>query len=79
MPEPTFEARADLPRGPVASGEERNRPGAEGRAKGLDTGREPRGLQSGIADQDCQVRCGSEHERVRNTPPAGAWNDITHD
>jgi hypothetical protein len=64
---------------PELASEKRNRPGAEGRAQGLDTGQEPRGLQSGIAAQDCQVRSGSEHEPVRNTPPAGAWNDTSHD
>jgi hypothetical protein len=64
---------------PEPTSEERNRPGAEGRATGLDTGQEPRGLQSGIADHDCQVRSGAAREPVRNTPPAGAWNDTSHD
>jgi len=64
---------------PEPGSEERNRPGAEGRAAGLDTGREPRGLQPGIADHDCRARSGTAHEPVRNTPPAGAWNDTSHD
>jgi hypothetical protein len=32
--------------------------------------------QPGIADADKKVRTGSEHEPVRNTPPAGDWNDV---
>ena len=33
-------------------------------------------VQPGIADADKKARTGSEHERVRNTPPAGDWNDV---
>jgi hypothetical protein len=33
-------------------------------------------VQKGIADADKKARTGSEQERVRNTPPAGDWNDV---
>jgi hypothetical protein len=33
-------------------------------------------MQPGIADADKKVRTGSEHEPVRDTPPAGDWNDV---
>lgn len=33
-------------------------------------------VQRGIADADKKARTGSEHEFVRNTPPAGDWNDV---
>jgi hypothetical protein len=32
--------------------------------------------QPGIADADKKARTGSEREPVRNTPPAGDWNDV---
>jgi hypothetical protein len=32
--------------------------------------------QPGIADADKKARTGSEREQVRNTPPAGDWNDV---
>jgi hypothetical protein len=32
--------------------------------------------QPGIADADKKARTGSEQEPVRNTPPAGDWNDV---
>ncbi|HEY8507946.1 MAG TPA: hypothetical protein VIL32_06300 [Steroidobacteraceae bacterium] len=50
-----------------------------GRAEGLDVGREPRGIQKHIADEDKKSRTGSTEEEVRNTPPAGPWNDISGD
>ena len=37
---------------------------------------EPRGVETHIADADKKARTGSEDEAVRNTPPAGAWNDV---
>jgi hypothetical protein len=40
---------------------------------------EPRGIEKGIAEADKKARTGSRNERVRNTPPAGAWNDISSD
>ena len=40
---------------------------------------EPPGIQKGIADADKRVRTGSTEEAVRNTPPAGAWNDTSGD
>lgn len=42
-------------------------------------GQEPQGVQHDIAEADKQARTGRKHEPVRNTPPAGAWNDTTHD
>ena len=39
-------------------------------------GREPQGVQPHIADADKKARIGTEHESVRNTPPAGDWNDV---
>jgi hypothetical protein len=42
-------------------------------------GREPRGVQTGIADADKQVRTGKTEEHVRDTPPAGRWNDTSSD
>jgi hypothetical protein len=40
---------------------------------------EPRGIQKGIADADKKIRTGSTQETVRDTPPAGAWNDTSGD
>jgi hypothetical protein len=40
---------------------------------------EPRRLQKGIADADKIARKGSTEEPVRNTPPAGAWNETSAD
>jgi hypothetical protein len=42
-------------------------------------GHEPQGIQKGIADADRVARTGSTKETVRNTPPAGAWNDTSAD
>jgi hypothetical protein len=33
-------------------------------------------IQFGIADADKQARTGSDREQLRNTPPAGDWNDV---
>ena len=41
--------------------------------------REPNGVETGIADADKQARAGTVNEPVRNTPPAGAWNETTSD
>jgi hypothetical protein len=41
--------------------------------------REPQGIQKGIADADKKARTGSTEEPVRNTPPAGAWNETSAD
>ncbi len=35
-----------------------------------------RGVRHGIADADKLARTGSVEEPVRDTPPAGAWNDV---
>lgn len=40
---------------------------------------ESRGIDKGIADADKIARTGSTEEKVRNTPPAGAWNDTSSD
>jgi hypothetical protein len=40
---------------------------------------EPRGIDRGVADADKKTRTGSPDEPVRNTPPAGAWNDTSSD
>lgn len=60
--------------------------GAEERAKGadlsdMDSSGKPRqpGVRHGIADADKVARTGSKDEPVRNTPPAGAWNDTSAD
>jgi hypothetical protein len=37
----------------------------------------PRGAtQPGVADADIKARTGATKEEVRNTPPAGKWNDV---
>jgi hypothetical protein len=41
--------------------------------------REPRGIENEIAEADKKARTGSKDEPVRNTPPAGAWNDTSSD
>jgi hypothetical protein len=41
--------------------------------------REPRGVEQEIAEADKKARTGSKSEPVRNTPPAGAWNDTSSD
>jgi len=38
-----------------------------------------RGVKHDIARADKVARTGSADEKVRDTPPAGAWNDSTHD
>jgi len=40
---------------------------------------ETEGVDTGIADADKQVRSGKTDEPVRNTPPAGAWNETSSD
>ena len=40
---------------------------------------EPRGVQPDIADADKEARGGQRDEQVRNTPPAGSWNDTSAD
>lgn len=41
--------------------------------------RERRGVEKEIADADKIARTGSTKEKVRDTPPAGAWNDTSAD
>jgi hypothetical protein len=38
--------------------------------------REPEAKHPGIADEDKRARTGRVDEAVRNTPPAGKWNDV---
>lgn len=40
---------------------------------------EPDGVDRGIADADKKARTGTVDEPVRNTPPAGAWNETSSD
>lgn len=40
---------------------------------------EPEGVDTGVADADKKVRTGTVNEPIRNTPPAGAWNDTSSD
>ncbi|HEY7887831.1 MAG TPA: hypothetical protein VIC29_06350 [Steroidobacteraceae bacterium] len=40
---------------------------------------EPQGIEKGVADADKKARTGSTEETVRNTPPAGAWNETSSD
>lgn len=40
---------------------------------------EPRAVQPDLAKADNLARTGHEKDPVRNTPPAGAWNDTSHD
>ena len=40
---------------------------------------EPEGIQKDVADADKVARTGSTKEAVRNTPPAGAWNETSAD
>lgn len=38
---------------------------------------EPRAVEREIADADKLARTGSTEEKVRDTPPAGPWNDTS--
>jgi uncharacterized protein len=49
---------------------------SSGRAQPARASNEPPGIQGHIADADKKARTGSENETVRNTPPAGDWNDL---
>lgn len=58
----------------------RNRAGMGVRADMDSLGnRKQRGVQREIADADKVARTGSKDEPVRDTPPAGAWNDVSGD
>jgi hypothetical protein len=58
---------------PKQAEERHNDPAAAGKPE------EPRGIEKDIADADKKARSGSTHEPLRNTPPAGAWNDTAAD
>ena len=45
-------------------------------ATGTPGGRKAGTTQPGIAAADKQARTGKTDEPVRNTPPAGSWNDV---
>ena len=47
--------------------------------KGSVLKRGPRRVHREIADADKVARTGSKDEPVRDTPPAGAWNDTSGD
>jgi len=49
------------------------------RSVGSAPAQEPRGVQPDLAEDDKRARTGAVSEPVRNTPPAGAWNDTSHD
>jgi hypothetical protein len=53
--------------------------GPEAPSAGTAPWQEPRGVQKHIADADKLARTGSRDEHVRDTPPAGAWNDASGD
>jgi hypothetical protein len=38
-----------------------------------------KGVEPEIADADKIARTGSKQEGVRDTPPAGSWNDVSAD
>lgn len=38
--------------------------------------RKPGTKQPGLADADKRARTGKGDEPIRNTPPAGSWNDV---
>jgi len=52
---------------------------APGTAPELGEPGEARGVEPGIADADKATRARTGREEVRNTPPAGHWNDTSAD
>jgi hypothetical protein len=54
-------------------------PGLELREKGSLVKKGPRRIKRGIADADKTARTGVSEEAVRDTPPAGQWNDTSAD
>lgn len=49
---------------------------AKPRTRDPGANRPPGTPQHGVADADIKARTGAEKEQVRNTPPAGKWNDV---
>ena len=49
---------------------------AKPRVNDAGTGYARGATQHGVADADIKARTGSNKEEVRNTPPAGKWNDV---
>jgi hypothetical protein len=70
-------ARPRVEAGDKSPGDDREKPDRED-AHTSDP-REPRGVEKEIAEADKKARTGSKSEPVRNTPPAGAWNDTSSD
>jgi len=64
---------------PAREGSDGDRSGGAERAAALGEPGEPRGVQPDIADADKQARSGKPQEALRNTPPAGRWNDTSAD
>lgn len=56
-----------------------DRPADDTESEAAKIGQEPRGVDKGVADADKKARTGKTEEPVRNTPPAGAWNDTSSD
>ena len=70
------ELKAPKPR--FRPNEDEDRPPVEGHPPESGVGCEERGIQHGIAtaDDEARAKAGTK-EPVRNTPPAGDWNDTT--
>jgi hypothetical protein len=49
---------------------------AKPRIKDPGTGHPEGAIQHGLADADIKARTGSNKEQIRNTPPAGKFNDV---
>ena len=62
---------------PAAGSESEAPRDGEGRDPNVKKG--PHGIDKGIAQADKRARTGKNEEPVRNTPPAGAWNDTSAD
>ena len=77
MAKPTAEElKAPKPR--FRPNEDEDRPPVEGHPPEMGVGREHPGIQHDIADADEKARTKTgTKETVRNTPPAGDWNDTT--
>ena len=70
------ELKAPKPR--YRPNEDEDRPPVEGHPPDVGVGREHPGIQHDIAQADAEARAkAGNKEAVRNTPPAGDWNDTT--
>jgi hypothetical protein len=73
--------RADAPDSappatPAARNKYHDRPADDGAAGQQTAPPVGHGIRKGIADADKLARTGAVDEPVRDTPPAGAWNDV---